>query len=57
MSFIGISVEILGHPNMGTWSKYGPILFKFSTHIECFSEGVKTEFERDSVYIVIFMGI
>ena len=39
---------------MGTWSKYAPILFKFSTHIEFFREVLKTEFERDSVYIVIF---
>ena len=36
---------------------YGPILFKFTTNIECFKEVLKTEFERDSAYIVSFMGI
>ena len=57
MSFMGIYVNILEHPNMGTWSKYEPILFTFSTQIECFREGLKTEFERDCVYIVSFMLI
>ena len=42
---------------MGTWSKYGPILFKFTSHVEYFKEGLKNEFERDSVYNVSFMGI
>ena len=49
--------NILGYPKMGTGSKYEPSLFQFSTHNECFREGLKTEFERDSVYIVSFMGI
>ena len=42
---------------MGTWFKYGPILFKYTKQIECFKEGLKTEFERDSAYSVNFMGI
>ena len=51
-------MKILGRLNMGTWSKYGPILFKFSIHIERFREGLKAiEFERDSIYIVSFIEI
>ena len=57
MSFMGIQVKILGHLNMSNCSKYGPILFKFTTHIQCFKEDSKTLFERDGVYIVSFMGI